>query len=128
MASRYEKPDITGRGYGKQESPPREKRKDMYNNTPKGYGNSLHEEFRNALIMHQNSRERLKNADTRDTEIHNIVYKWRKAQVTHSDLKKKPDLARQSIIKHASSWFSEFVEQDIKDIVGVTPERKVEAQ
>jgi hypothetical protein len=112
---RYEKPALVGSYAEKAESPPKGKIKDMYNNTPKSYGLSLHEKVRQKLIFDEASRGRLKNPYTRETEIHNIVYKWRKEQIDHTEYTKNPDLRRESIIKHSYSWFKDLVLQDMKD-------------
>jgi hypothetical protein len=98
------------------ESPGEDKKEDMYYGS-REHGLSLHDTIRNSLMFNQASRERLQDPDRRDTEIHNIVQNWRKNQIDHTDFKTKaPDMGRQSIIKHASKWFRNFVKKDMGEL------------
>lgn len=105
-------------------SPTDEDRDRMFNEKPQSYGKSLKEYIRWMATTNASYRERLQDPDRRDRAIKELVSKWRKAQIDHTEYKEKsPDLYKQSIVKHASDWFGDKVADLMKE-EGITPIKK----
>lgn len=90
----------------------------MYYKKPKGYGQSLNEYIRWMLTTHSNYRERMQDPDRRARAIKELVSRWRKDQINHTDYKgeSKPDLYKQSIVKHSVDWFDDHIKKTMKEM------------
>jgi hypothetical protein len=99
------------------ESPDDEKIDEIYNFKPR-YGKSLNEYIRWMLTTDSNYRERMQDNDRRARAIKELVSKWRKAQITHTDYKQEtsPDLYKEAIVKHASDWFEDKIKDTMKEM------------
>lgn len=88
----------------------------MYTDTPE-YGQSLEEYIRWKLTTSSNYRERMQDPERRARAIHELVSKWRKAQIDHTEYKEKsPHLYYQAIVKHSIDWFEDPIKRTMRDM------------
>jgi hypothetical protein len=98
-------------------SPDHEAIERMYKHKPK-YGKSLNDYIEWMLITNSNYRERMQDPDRRARAIKELVSKWRKDQITHTDYKgeSKPDLYKEAIVKHSVDWFDDHIKKTMKEM------------
>lgn len=88
----------------------------MYNDTPE-YGQSLEEYIHWELTTSSNYRERMQDPERRERAIHELVSKWRKAQIDHTEYKdKSPHLYYQAIVKHSVDWFEDPIKRTMREM------------
>lgn len=100
------------------EESPKEKDKDRMFDEKPDYGQSLRKYIRWMITTNSSYRERVQDPDRRARAIKELVSKWRKDQITHTDYKgeSKPDLYKQAIVKHAPDWFESRIKKEMREM------------